>query len=339
MKTPAKLPARTGLLCLVLLPLLWMASAGEKGPFSSFVEIFPNGKIDWDKGYFYGTGKGYPHMNRGSKAGALKVAQAHALSAILQVASGLRVDDRRTLQDLERDKVVIQLRGLIFYEPFERSFAGEDREPFYRVTYRAPMRGVQGLTKKLLPYLRSGSGPEEVRARKEGTDESEDAGPWLVLDARSLPAGETILPAIFPSILTERGETLSDLNTVDEGALARRGMVRYVVSDVPSRDLVSLWIQGTPRPAGLLACLSPPAAWAEEGSPRKKRRGAFIIKDVQAAQGLMKTNLVISESDAREIRGEDASNKVLKNCRVIVIVSSSLGGIEGKTQDLLALYH
>ena len=56
--------------------------------FSSFVEYLPQGKIDWDNGYFYGIGRGYPHLNRGSRARALRVAQAEALSSILQVASG-----------------------------------------------------------------------------------------------------------------------------------------------------------------------------------------------------------------------------------------------------------
>ena len=51
----------------------------------------------------------------------------------------------------------------------------------------------------------------------------------------------------------------------------------------------------------------------------------------------MRANLVISESDARNIREEDASSQILKKCRVIVIVSSSIGGIEGRFLPHIAL--
>ena len=82
---------------------------------------------------------------------------------------------------------------------------------------------------------------------------------------------------------------------------------------------------------------SPRIAHGEE-KRRRKKRGKYIIKNVREAKGLMKTNLVISESDARDIRNEDASSQILKKCRVIVIVSSSLGGIEGRSLDQFAFY-
>jgi hypothetical protein len=70
-------------------------------------------------------------------------------------------------------------------------------------------------------------------------------------------------------------------------------------------------------------------AWAQDGRKRKKR-GSFVIAGAQQAQGLRKTNLIISEKDARKIRAEDASSDILKECRVIVVVSGTVGGIEGK---------
>jgi len=294
--------------------------------FLPFVEQFPRGKIDWENGYFYGTGLGYPHLNDGSRAKAIKVAQARALSAILQVASGLRVDDRRVLADLERDRVVIEIRALIQYEPFEQEFVQKEREPFYRVTYRAPMRGVTGLTQKLLPYLRSLAPPGERPASRDGAEALDHEGPWLILDARGLSRDSRVQPALFPKIVTEKGEVLFDLNTVDEAALAQRGMARYVVTDASREELtVGLLPQG---PTDRLWFLGPARAMAQEKAVRK-RQGKYVVKDVTQVEGLMKTNLVISEADAKEIREEDACSQILKRCRVIVAVSSSLGGIEG----------
>lgn len=302
--------------------------------FFPFVETFPSGRADWDNGYFYGTGLGYPHLNEGSKAKALKVAQANALSAILQVASGLRVDDRRTLGDLEREKVIIQIRGLIQYEPREQEFVQEGKEPFYRVTYRAPMKGVKGLTQQLLTHLRpqpTAGGDTGIGEQSSSEDET---SPWLILDARGLSRQSRARPALFPKIVTEKGETVSDFTTVEERALVEKGMARYVVSDRSREDLMSMIRQE--RAASLVRLLSPPRAFAQEKGERK-RQAKFIVKDVTQAQGLAKTNLVVSDADAKEIREEDASSQILKKCRVIVVVSSSLGGIEGRLLDPLAL--
>jgi hypothetical protein len=309
----------------------WAASV----KFLPFVEQFPKGKVDWENGYFYGTGLGYPHLNDGSKARAMKVAQAQALSAILQVASGLRVDDRRVLADLEKERVVIQIRALIQYEAFEQQFIQKEREPFYRVTYRAPIRGVTGLTKKLIPYLRSPSPAGEQPTERGAAEASDDEGPWLVLDARRLSRDFQVQPALFPKIMTEKGEVLSDLNTVEENALARRGMARYVVTDKSREEIVAALLPE--GPTGLLRLLGLPWAMAQEKADRKRQR-KYVVKDVTQVEGLMKTNLVISEADAKEIREEDASSQILKKCRVIVAVSSSLGGIEGGLPTHLARY-
>jgi hypothetical protein len=319
-------PARHVLWSSWLVCLFVLVSLAGSGGFRPFIETFPEGRIDWDNGFFYGTGKGYPHLNAGSKARALKVAQAGALSAILQVASGLRVDDARTLGDLEKEKSVIRIRALVRYEPFGEEFVQEGKEPFYRVTYRAPMKGVQGLTREILPHLRSGSAQGKDSARTGGSGQEDEEATWLVLDARGLGRGNTVRPALFPKIVSERGETLSDIDTVDESSVVQKGMARYVVTDRSKEELMAAL--GRVGPEGLARLFGPSPAFAEEKVERK-RQAKYIVKDVAQVQGLKKTNLVISEADAREIKDEDASSRILKKCRVIVVVSGSAGGIEG----------
>jgi hypothetical protein len=298
------------------------------------MEQVPNGKIDWNNGYFYGVGLGYPHLNDGSKAKALRVAQAGALSAILQVASKVRVDDRSLIRDLAREKLIIQIKGLVRYEPYGREFVKKRPHPFYRVTYRAPLNGVEGLTSRLLNQLRTRSSSWKDLPKPGRLGDDDSSLPWLVLDARGLEKQTRVQPALFPKIVTDKGDAVYDVKKVDEGALKKRGMARYVVSDTSRDDLASCPAQNPWN--WLLDLISPDAAQAQERQKRK-RRGKYIIKDVQGVQGLMKTNVVISESDAKSIREEDASNQILKKCRVIVIASSSLGGIEGKVFKYLAL--
>jgi hypothetical protein len=323
------------LYCLALSFLTFLLSPCPAwgNPFSPFVESFPNGKTDWDSGCFYGTGIGYPHLNEGSKARALKVAQAGALSAILQVAARLRVDDKQTLRDLERDRAIIRIKALVHYEPYGREFIQQGVRPFYRVTYRAPMKGVKGLTKKLLTHLRS-QNPGRHNPGQEGPQDADESSPWLVLDARGLGADRAVKPAVFPKIVTEKGETVYDLTVAEEGALAERGMARYVVSDKSQEEIM---VSSAGRAVRILSALFSPSPAQAEERRKRKRRGRYIIKNVKQAQGLMKTNLVISESDATDIKEEDASSRILEGCRVIVIVSGPIGGIEGRSLPFLAL--
>ena len=102
-------------------------------------------------------------------------------------------------------------------------------------------------------------------------------------------------------------------------------MARYVMLD---RDHDELLASGPSFLARLRALFSTRAAWAQD-KKKRKRRGSFVITQATRAEGLKKTNLIISEQDARRIREEDASSGILKECRVIVIVSGTVGGIEG----------
>lgn len=313
--------------------MLPAGSSWAKGDtFSPYIEHFPNGKIDWDNGFFYGTGDGYPHLNDGSKARALKVAQAGALSAILQVAYRLRVDDQRLLADLENEKASIHISAFVHYEPFKREFVTEGDQPFFRVTYRAPINGVNGLTGRLFSHFKSR--PLTFQDFPgSGFSENDGSALWLILDARSLEQNRTVQPALFPKIVTEDGKIVYEFSKVNEDALIKRGMARYVVTDKNRDDLLS-WAEQIPM-ARFMTIISPSIAQAAEKNKRKKRE-RYIIKDVEQVRGIMKTDLVISESDAKSINAEDASSQILGNCRVIVIVSSSIGGIEGRFIDYLA---
>jgi hypothetical protein len=70
---------------------------------------------------------------------------------------------------------------------------------------------------------------------------------------------------------------------------------------------------------------------------RRKKRERYIVTDVTAIQGLARTNLVVSAQDAMNLKAEDVSSKILQKCRVLVIVSSPIGGIEGTLPTQLAM--
>jgi hypothetical protein len=331
-----KRAVQRGIIPILICLITWVSNVQAAPPsFSPYLETFPNGKIDWDQGYFYGTGKGYLHLNGGSRAKSLKVAQAEALSAILQVAAGIRLNDRKTILDLQKDQVILRLQAFVRYEPYEREYVQDRDQPHYRVTYRAPMKGVQGLTKRLLEHLKENpSAWKDFPSPERDREAHDEEDSWVVFDARRQSASQRAQPALFPKVLTEKGDVVYDLNRAEEEAVVRRGMARYVVSDEP-RETWGASKTGFLR--SVLNLLQSTPAWAQENKNRKKRRSHYIVTDVTQIQGLKKTNLIISEGDAKRLKQEDRSSKILKQCRVIVVVSSSVGGIEGALEDSLAL--
>ncbi|MBU1712275.1 MAG: hypothetical protein KKD47_04135 [Proteobacteria bacterium] len=312
------------------------SSSIEDDRFFPFIEKYPNGSIDWDSGIIYGIGRGYLHLNKNSENIAARAAQVIAAGNILKVASGVRLDDRRTLETLGKERVVIELKALVRYTVYRTEFIKNVKQPYYEVTLRAPLTGVEGLTSMLITKLKTV--PLEWSNLPKPSDESvsdDEEKPWLVLDARNLPRKSLVRPAIFPKIISETGETLYETNKVDESALIKRGMAKYVVSDEPKEGLTSQnkSIDRILAEAGFLFLTD--EAVAGDNEKRIKRKN-YIVKDVKEAQGLMNTNLLISETDTRQLKSEDASSQILKQCRVIVIVSSPIGGVEGKIDRLLA---
>jgi hypothetical protein len=157
-----------------------------------------------------------------------------------------------------------------------------------------------------------------------------------VLDARDLPGLVRVQPALFPKIATADGNAIYEIGSINPAALEKRPMVSYVESAEDIRHLQSRYFPGirVARLADIL--LSPPQALAQDGIIKKKRK-RFIVKKAAGLQGLSKTNLVISQKDAMALQAEDSASQILKNCRVIVIVSSPVGGVEGRSPLYLSV--
>ncbi len=322
--------------------LLVLPAAAQSDPHTLLQPHFERsvlGWIDWDNGMIYGVGRAYIAHNDNSKARTRGAAHVVASGNIVKLAAGLRLDDRRTLEALGGGRVVIQLRAFLRVMEQEVNTMEEVPQPYVEVILKSPIAGIEGLTAKLLSHLHQSPGEwQEFPATTAGPPRDDTGEPWLVLDARRLALRGGIQPALFPKILTPSGETVYELKAVDQGALVERGMARYVRSSA-SRGALLGRSDLENLPPGIAALLLPETAEAaapepfdwEEREPRekKKKRGPLIIKDVKQASGLLQTNLVISEEDARQLKAEDASSQILKKCRVIVIVSSPIGGVEG----------
>lgn len=344
---------------LVALFLLWSPAISysiDENSFEAHIERHANGWIDWKNGMIYGIGKAYLSKNRNNRPLSQGVASVLASGNIVKLASGLHLDDTATIESLgAAGKISINLNAFIRDREFKSTYEENNGDPYYEVVKVAEMKGISGLTAKLLDYLAKDPVWRElpIRSPEPRADLDGDPGPWLLVDARHLPNGRQVVPALFPKILGSSGETIYSVGLVEQEALVGRGMVSYVATDLSSEDLRAddsrHLDQLLERVGMVLGAKIAAAATIERSIPNipfpgtnadvkteRKRRGKYIVVDAENVEGLAKTNLLVSAEDAKDLLEEDASTRILKKCRVVVIVSSPIGGAEGSLPTMLA---
>lgn len=327
---------------LIMIMLVWpvFSFSQEGGGIEPYVERYGIGYVDWENGYYYGIGKGGLKENEGSKARALKVAQKYAQEHILQLASRVRVDADRTVADLLEENVIIKLKGMIRAEEISTKFFEKARDPYFEVVWRAPLYGVTGLSKEVLKLKGTNPTTGEPKTPDKSVNYSSmfnDEEPTLIIDARGLKGKDRVNPALFPKIMDEDGRIIYAMDLVDEEAALTSGMARYIVTPKTweelqsSESVVNLRVGFLGRVATILKGLfhsTNNEAYA--GQPeRRKRKKPYIIKSAKGTSGLMRANIIISRKDAEDLEEADEAAKILKKCRVVIIVDSSVGGIEG----------
>lgn len=301
--------------------------------FTPNIEQYTDGWIDWDKGIIYARGSARLRDNNNSKGKALGAARLVASANVVKIAAGINLDERRTIKSLG-ETFTLKLKAFLHYRPHSEQVYIHAPVPYAEVVVKTPIHGVRGLTAQMLKYLHGQ--PLQwhkfpLPASPSGASAT-DQETWLVVDARDLPTAQTPEPSLFPKLLSSTGATLYDLNKVEQASLHSRGMARYVHSNAsPDRIRQTTF---TPHrnedyakeEQSLLDLLNPVTTAI---AAQRQRRPRYIISQAQRTKGLNKTNLVISAEDAKRLRAEDSANKILRQCRVIVVSAAPIGGIEG----------
>ena len=337
-------------LCLLCLPAI--SASVDESRFQSYIERHDNGWIDWQNGLIYGIGRGYLKKNRNSRPLARGVGEVLASGNIVKLAAGLHLDEARTLESLGGGKITVNLKAFIRDKQYKSTYVENNGDPYYEIVKVSSMKGISGLTAKLLDHLAKDPVWRDlpVRNPEPREDLGDEGQPWLLLDARGLTDNRQVQPALLPKIKSETGEEIYNVKGVEAAALVDRGMMSYVTTDASAEELRSDagLVDSILARAGLLVGVGEAVAGAvedfpdrngETGTPHRRerrRRGRYIVANVKDVQGLAKTNLVVSATEAMELKAEDANSQILKKCRVVVVVSSPIGGIEGRLPLRLA---
>jgi hypothetical protein len=280
----------------ILLLFTGIGSCQDKVNASDLVDKVSQGNINWSAGYIESVGIGVLPDNLIRKINArpiaLREAKADALRNLLEIIKGVQVDSATAIKDFavgSSDVVDTQVSGLmkgaeiIYYQYMPDGRA--------EVKLRIPLYG--NLVQIIMPLAmaKPPAAPalnEAAPAPAVKTLESLPATvvyTGIVIDARGIQAR----PAISPRIFDENGKEVYGLASVDLEYMVKNGMSGY------ARELTV--------------------------AQSNQRVGANPIK-IKAVRtsGTGKSDIIISNADAQNIRLSAKSASFLKQCKVMIVL-------------------
>lgn len=270
---------------------------------SEWVEKVGPGSINWSAGYVEAIGiaampdKSMSKIN--ARPAALREATVAAQRNLLEITKGVRIDSRSTIRDftLENDMVNTQVEGLIKgAQVVDQQYMSDGT---VEVKLRMPLYG--NLSQIMMPLSiekrKSDVTPAPVAPVPAPSAPTAPAAPaatappvpaaytGLVVDARSIGAR----PAMSPRIYDENGKEVYVPANVDRECAISQGMSRY------ARDLTSA--QTNQRVAA----------------------NALTVKALRIGS-TGKSDLMISNADATQIRASAENSSFMKQCRVMIVL-------------------
>jgi hypothetical protein len=267
----------------------------DKGSTADVVDKVGQGNINWSTGYIEAVGIGAPPEKLAGKINArpiaLRAAQKDALRNLLEITKGVQVDSATAIKDFTvgSDVVDTQVNGLVKgAEVADQQYMPDGRA---EVKLRIPLYGNLAQIIMPLAMAKPPVAPaltEPALAPSVKTLESPSAPvvyTSMVVDARGIQAR----PAISPRIFDEDGKEVYSLANVDLEYAEKQGISGY------ARDLT---VAQTNQRAGA---------------------NPLTIKAVRA-NGPGKSDIIISNADAKQIRASAEAMTFMKKCRVMVVL-------------------
>jgi hypothetical protein len=284
---------------IVLYSILFFSAPGLAEQESAYVQVFPNGSIDWNAHTVWAAGRVVAQgMDDCQESESLKLEAAveKARKNLLDLIFGVRVDAATLVEELAagdkqlRDEIV----GMVEKAPVVEQ--GKLPEGVAEAVVEMPFSG--GFSQMVLPeeitQLQSiRPMPKKEAPRYANAKASPDAfgiGPseaytGLVIDASGLKA----VPALAPRILDEKGEQVYGASYISREYAVQTGVCGYSKS--------------------LEAALSDARV---AGNP-------LVVKGLRT-NGPALSDIVVSNTDAQKIRGASENLTLLKKCRVMMVL-------------------
>jgi hypothetical protein len=286
--------------------LLIFTGAGicqEQVSMNDWVEKVNQGSINWSAGYIEAVGIGAPAEKSIGKASArpmaLRAAKIDALRNLLEITKGVRVDSATTVKDftVESDVINTQVSGLVQGAVVVNQEYMSDGT--VEVKLRMPLYGNGNLAKIIMPSAMAKSpappapsAPEAPAPAAPAPAVTAPAAPpapvaytGMVVDARGIQAR----PAMSPRIFDQDGKEIYGSANVDREYAVQQGMSGY------ARDLTAAQ------------------------SNQRVTANPVTVKALKTT-GPGKSDVVISNADAQQVRASAENAAFMKQCRVMIVL-------------------
>lgn len=258
---------------------------------TQFVEMMGvSGSINWTSGVIEAVGIGAPperfYGKPQARPMAIRAAQMDAYRKLLEVAGGVRVDSMTLVKNyaVQSDLIRSQVSGIVKGAIMVKTDYLSDGT--VEVTVRMPLNGATSLANAIYPSL-FGETKETKPAPTPPapTTQTPTTNTGLVVDARGIQAR----PAMSPKIIDEKGQEVYGTMQVDREFAVQQGMSGY------SRDIKTA------------------------KANTRVTDNPLTVKGLKT-DGPGKSNIVISNVDADQIRASYGSGEFLKKCRVMIVL-------------------
>ncbi|MBA4367759.1 MAG: hypothetical protein C0403_08995 [Desulfobacterium sp.] len=276
---------------LIAALVLLIPAAGTCQEEGELLENVGNGSINWTSGLIRAVGVGAPPENYYGKPEArpmaLRAAKMDAYRNILEVIQGVRIQSSTTVKNfmMADDSISAQVSGMVRGAQVAKQEYMSDGT--VEVTLEMNLKG--GFAQLVLPeeikqvepiQSSSSSSPTPSNQKNASTTYT-----GLVVDARGLDAK----PAMSPRVLDENGQEVYGAAFVSREYAVQQGMSGY------SKNVDT----------------------ATEN--QRVTKNPLIVKAIKT-EGPGKTDFIINNTEASNLRGAPENLSFLKQCRVIIVV-------------------
>ena len=246
-----------------------------------------DGCIDWTNRIIYAKGIGAPNPDQpeaAQRAGAIRSAQLIALRNALETLKGIFLNSSTTVENfmVKSDVITSRVSG------FVRGFQQKGKEKYMsdgsvELVMAIPLDGVGGIDDMLLG---TSVGEKPSITAFEGTAAKKSmVFTGLIIDCRGLH----VKPALAPKIVDETGKEV-----YGSAYVSREWAIKYGIAGYAKEVKAAAKLDRVGKTPGQIKALK--------------------------AQGDNATDVVISDTDAADVRSAAQNLKFLSECRVILVV-------------------
>lgn len=293
----------------------------EKITMNDWVVKVGQGSINWTTGYIEAIGIGAPLDRSVGKINArpiaLRAAKADALRNLLELTKGIQVDSKTTIRDftVESDIINTQVNGFVqgaiivdqqymsdgtvevtlripLYGDLARAVLPatiEKRKDLTPPASAPPVSTPPSVATPSAPVMPPAAPPAPSATTTPVATPPAPPAPLvytgIVVDARGIQAR----PAMSPRIFDEDGKEIYGSANVDREYAIQQGVSGY------ARDLTAAQ------------------------SNQRVTANPLTVKSLKTS-GAGKADLIISNTDAQQIRAAEASASFMKQCRVMIVL-------------------